>query len=196
MLAFASNSLLCRLALKQTEIDAGTFTSLRIFAGAAALSIIIASRRRLMVDRIGSPVVGASSERSPLTPRSSLRQAGNWTSAVALFVYAAAFSFAYRTLHAGTGALLLFGSVQATMITWGLRRGEKIQVRQMVGLAAALTGLVVLVLPGLSAPPLVGSFLMIGAGFAWGAYSLQKRKRTRPARRLATFCARAHSQLF
>lgn len=181
MLAFASNSLLCRLALKQTEIDAATFTSLRIFAGAAALSIIIASRRRLMVDRIGSPVVGASSERSPLTPRSSLRQAGNWTSAVALFVYAAAFSFAYRTLHAGTGALLLFGSVQATMITWGLRRGEKIQVRQMVGLAAALTGLVVLVLPGLSAPSLVGSFLMIGAGFAWGAYSLRGKSEKDPA---------------
>jgi len=148
MVAFASNSLLCRLALKHTSIDAASFTFIRIFSGAAAL---------LLIMRVGN---------------TAWKFAGNWTSALALFVYAAAFSFAYNSLSAGTGALLLFGAVQATMILWGLRKGECLHVRQLVGLALALGGLVVLLFPGLSAPPLRGSILMLGAGLAWGIYSL------------------------
>src|SRR5438132_5591648 len=104
------------------------------------------SRRVLMVDRTASPLVERSSD-------SSLRRAGNWPSALALFAYAAAFSFAYNSLSAGTGALLLFGAVQATMIFWGLRKGEWLHVRQLFGLAVAVSGLVVLLFPGLSAPP-------------------------------------------
>jgi drug/metabolite transporter (DMT)-like permease len=150
MIAFAGNSLLCRFALKQTSIDAASFTFIRIFSGATALWLIIRIRRRLMVDRT-----------APL-------QAGNWPSALALFAYAAAFSFAYNSLSAGTGALLLFGAVQATMIVWGLRKGERLHAIQIVGLVAALSGLVVLLIPGLSAPPLSGSILMLGAGVAWG----------------------------
>ena len=92
---------------------------------------------------------------------------------MALFVYAAAFSFAYNTLPAGTGALLLFGAVQATMILWGLHKGERLHAIQIIGLVVALTGLVVLVFPGLSAPPLIGSILMLSAGVAWGVYSLR-----------------------
>ena len=84
-----------------------------------------------------------------------------------------AFSFAYVALSAGTGALLLFGAVQATMILWGLHKGERLSMIQIVGFIVAVTGLVVLVLPGLSAPPLVGSILMLGAGVAWGIYSLR-----------------------
>src|SRR6266705_1173708 len=149
MIAFASNSLLCRDALEQTSIDAATFTFIRIFSGAAALWLIMKMRR------------------------TGWKDAGNWLSATALFVYAAAFSFAYNTLTAGIGALLLFGAVQATMILWGLRKGEKLQAIQIVGLVVAVSGLVVLVFPGLSAPPLSGSILMLGAGVAWGIYSLR-----------------------
>jgi len=149
MIAFAGNSLLCRSALKQTGIDPASFTFIRIVSGAAALWFIAKMRK------------------------ATWRKAGNWPSALALFAYAAAFSFAYVSLSAGTGALLLFGAVQATMILRGLRRGERLRARQLAGLALALTGLVALLFPGLSAPSLSGSILMLGAGVAWGVYSLR-----------------------
>ncbi len=172
MIAFAGNSLLCRLALSHTSIDAASFTFIRIFSGAAAL-LLIATIKRLIVDRTASPLVERFSNSSLVTGHSSLRQAGTWPSALALFAYAAAFSFAYKSLSAGTGALLLFGAVQATMILWSLRKGERLHARQLVGLALALSGLVVLLFPGLSAPPFAGSILMLGAGLAWGIYSLR-----------------------
>jgi drug/metabolite transporter (DMT)-like permease len=173
MIAFAGNSLLCRLALKQTSIDAASFTFIRIFSGATALWFIIKIRRKLLVDRTASPLVDMSSDSSLASRHLSLRRAGNWPSALALFAYAAAFSFAYNSLSAGTGALLLFGAVQATMIFWGLRKGEWLRTPQLVGLAVAVSGLVVLLFPGLSAPPFGGSTLMLGAGMAWGIYSLR-----------------------
>jgi drug/metabolite transporter (DMT)-like permease len=108
-----------------------------------------------------------------ITRKPGRTTAGNWTSALALFAYAAAFSFAYISLSVGTGALLLFGMVQATMIFWGLRKGERLNARQWFGLAIALGGLVALVFPGLSAPPIGGALLMTGAGIAWGIYSLR-----------------------
>jgi len=157
MTAFAGNSLLCRLALKETNIDAASFTFIRIVSGAVALWLIVRMRGR------------------------SLEKAGSWISAAALFAYAAGFSFAYLSLPAGTGALLLFGAVQATMIIWALRSGERLSVRQSIGLALALAGLVALVFPGLSAPPLGGSVLMFGAGIAWGVYSLRGKKAGDPA---------------
>jgi drug/metabolite transporter (DMT)-like permease len=172
MIAFASNSLLCRAALRDTGIDAATFTFIRIFSGALALWLILQARRKLKVDRTASPLVESSSGLSLVTRHSSLTS-GNWISAFALFAYAAAFSFAYNTLSAGTGALLLFGAVQATMIFWGLRKGERLDAFQIIGLIVAITGLVVLVFPGLTAPPLIGSILMLGAGVAWGVYSLR-----------------------
>ncbi len=156
MIAFASNSLLCRLALKQTGIDAASFTSIRILSGAIALLFIAKAKTWLAEDR------SVSSSRH-----------GSWLSAFSLFAYAAAFSFAYVDLSAGTGALLLFGAVQATMILWGLHKGERLDPIQIVGFAVAVTGLVVLILPGLTAPPLFGSILMVGAGVAWGIYSLR-----------------------
>jgi drug/metabolite transporter (DMT)-like permease len=194
MIAFASNSLLCRAALKQTHIDAATFTFVRIFSGTVALCLFMNVRRRIAVDRTATPLTAGSETRvgfpSPPSSRKrrgdhfSLREkvrmrvldwkiAGNWPSALALFAYAAAFSFAYVNLSAGTGALLLFGAVQATMILWGLHKGERLDAIQIVGLIVAITGLVMLVFPGLSAPPLIGSILMLGAGVAWGVYSLR-----------------------
>jgi drug/metabolite transporter (DMT)-like permease len=191
MIAFASNSLLCRAALKQTSIDAASFTFIRIFSGAAALWLIVQIRKRWTVERTASsfdrletrvaspsPPFPSSGRGSPFSLREKvrMRDSGNWSSALALFIYAAAFSFAYNTLSAGTGALLLFGAVQATMILWGFRKGERLHAIQIVGLVVALTGLVVLVFPGLSAPPLIGSILMIGAGVAWGIYSLRGKQ--------------------
>ena len=166
MVAFASNSLLCRAALKQTRLDAASFTLVRIFSGAAALWIVVEARRRFTGHRHDSTKVQK-------TPQTAWIKAGNWTSSFALFVYAAFFSLAYNTLSAGTGALLLFGAVQATMILWGLRKGEQLDTVQIAGLVVAMTGLIVLLLPGLSAPPLIGSVVMLAAGVAWGVYSLR-----------------------
>ena len=149
MLAFAGNSLLCRLALKHTSIDAASFTSIRLVSGAVMLFLIVKLRPRAAV---GS---------------------GNWLSAFALFAYAAGFSFAYVSLPAATGALLLFGAVQATMIGHGLWAGERLRSLQLLGLLLAFGGMVGLLLPGLAAPPLLGSVLMLGAGVAWGVYSLR-----------------------
>ncbi len=151
MLAFASNSLLCRVALKDTAIDAASFTAIRLASGALILAAILAARGK-------RPTTG-----------------GSWPMAAMLAAYAACFSFAYRDLTAATGALLLFGAVQLTMMGYGLWAGERIGGRKLAGLAVALAGLVGLLLPGLAAPPLQGAVLMLGAGAAWGVYSLLGR---------------------
>src|SRR5882724_13631604 len=123
MLAFASNSLLCRVALRDTTIDAATFTAIRLASGALVLVLLLRSRG-------GRPTTG-----------------GSWPMAAMLSVYAAFFSFAYRDLTAATGALLLFGAVQFTMMGWGLSRGERIAGMRFLGLLIAIAGLVVLLLP-------------------------------------------------
>nr|WP_246307583.1 DMT family transporter [Azospirillum melinis] len=151
MLAFAANSILCRLALTQTAIDPAGFTLVRIASGAASLWLIARAT--------GHAKAGA----------------GSWRGAAALLAYAAAFSFAYLTMTAGTGALLLFGAVQATMILVGLYRGERLEPLQWGGLALALGGLALLLAPGLSAPDPLGALLMVVAGAAWGIYSLLGR---------------------
>jgi len=158
MLAFAGNSLLCRAAFSSSRIDAASFTSIRVIAGALVLSLIVRLR---------------GGGREP---------AGSWASALALFTYAAAFSFAYVSLTAATGALLLFSAVQVTMIGFGLSRGERLRGWQVVGLACALGGLIGLLLPGLSAPPLRGAVPMLVAGTAWGVYSLRGKGSGDPLR--------------
>ena len=158
MIAFAGNSLLCRVALKHTGIDAATFTTVRLISGALMLWFL--SRRTDAKQIVG----------------------GNWPSAFALLAYAAGFSFAYVRLHAATGALLLFGAVQITMIGYGIWAGERLLRMQLVGLVLALGGLVGLLLPGLAAPPLFGSVLMLGAGVAWGIYSLRGKGAGNPTR--------------
>ena len=158
MTAFAGNSLLCRLALKQTGIDAATFTAIRLISGAMVLWLITRRAR------------GASAG------------GGNWLSAFALFSYAACFSFAYVSLPTGTGALLLFGAVQALMIGYGIWSGERLRLPQLAGLALAFGGLSGLLLPGVSAPPLGGSMLMLVAGLSWGIYSLRGKGAGDPTR--------------
>ncbi len=153
MVAFASNSILCRLALAGGTIDPVGFTAVRISAGAIMLlAIARLGRRRRTADRRGS-----------------------WGSGLALFVYALGFSLAYVRLGAGVGALILFGCVQLTMIVRGFVGGERPDPLQWAGLATATAGLVILVLPGLTAPPLAGAALMAAAGVAWGVYSLRGR---------------------
>jgi drug/metabolite transporter (DMT)-like permease len=158
MTAFAGNSLLCRVALQQTSIDAASFTTIRLLSGAVMLWLIARMR------------CGADSSR------------GNWLSAFALFVYAACFSFAYIGLEAATGALLLFGAVQVTMIGHGIWTGERLRRLQLLGLFLAFAGLVGLLLPGIAAPPLYASVLMLTAGLAWGVYSIRGKGGGDPTR--------------
>jgi len=149
--AFAFNSILCRLALRTGEIDAASFTLVRLVSGAIALIAISYF----------------------FSSRSNSKGRGNWFSAFFLFAYAICFSFAYLGLTAGTGALVLFGSVQLTMIGFAIFRGERPSALEWLGLAVAIGGLVYLVLPGLAAPPLVNALLMAAAGIAWGFYTLR-----------------------
>lgn len=156
MIAFAGNSLLCRLALKTTAIDAASFTTTRLISGAVVLWLIVRLKAK---DQSGK---------------------SSWHSAFALFVYAAGFSFAYRDVSAATGALLLFGAVQATMIFHGFSQGERFHKYQWLGLLIAIAGFIGLLLPGLAAPPLHGSLLMLAAGIAWGIYSLRGKTQGNP----------------
>ncbi len=156
MIAFAGNSLLCRAALKKTSIDPASFTSIRIIAGAMTLALLMRLR-------------GGAREAQFATK-------GNWISAAALFVYAAFFSFAYSSLTAATGALLLFGAVQFTMIGAGILGGERLTLVQTGGLLLAFAGVAGLLLPGLAAPSMLGAVLMLSAGFAWGIYSLRGKR--------------------
>jgi drug/metabolite transporter (DMT)-like permease len=156
--AFAFNSILCRLALRGEEIDAASFTVVRLVAGAVTLIVI-----SYFIARKRKGAVG-----------------GSWVSALFLFLYAVCFSFAYVDLSAGTGALILFGSVQLTMIASALVAGERPGSLEWTGLFSAVAGLVYLVLPGLTSPPLVSSALMAAAGAGWGFYTLRGRSGTDP----------------
>jgi drug/metabolite transporter (DMT)-like permease len=160
MLAFAGNSILCRVALKDAHIDAVSFTSIRLVSGAITLWLIVRMGQRQQAHGVEGR--------------------GNWISALALFVYAIAFSYAYVQLSAATGALLLFGTVQAVMIGRGLLAGEKLGRLQWAGFLLAVAGLVGLLLPGLSAPPMASAMWMISAGVAWGVYSLRGKGRGDP----------------
>ena len=150
LVAFAFNSILCRLALRNGAIDPAGFTSVRLISGAVVLITL-----------------------SYFFSKGSSGKRGNWLSAFFLFAYAICFSFAYISLTAGTGALILFGCVQLTMIAAALFKGERPGALEWIGLAAALGGLVYLVFPGLSSPPPISSALMAGAGIAWGFYTLR-----------------------
>lgn len=155
---FAANSLLCRLALATGQIDAASFTAVRLASGAVVLAVL-AGRRR--------------AARGP---------AAAWLSGAALFLYAAPFSVAYLRLGAATGALILFAVVQATMIGWGVLRGERPRPGVWTGFAIALAGLIALLLPGVSSPPAAGAAAMAVAGIAWGVYSLRGRRAQGDAR--------------
>lgn len=156
MIAFAGNSVLCRMALKETTIDAATFTSVRLLSGALMLWLLMHGQRQALFAH------------------------GNWRSATALFIYAVALSFAYRSINTGAGALMLFGAVQATMLIGGLMVGERMTAIQSTGFVAAITGLVMLVMPSVQAPAIFDSLLMLTSGIAWGVYSMFGRGLSNP----------------
>lgn len=166
MLAFAANSLLCRMALANTDIDPGLFTTIRLASGALCLALLVAFTARR-----------SSKNTSPIA---AIKQQASIAGALSLFVYAIAFSYAYISMSTGTGALLLFGAVQLTMISVGLLKGERFAAFQWLGFLLAFAGLVILLLPGASAPPLFSALLMISAGIAWGFYSLLGKKSNAP----------------
>ena len=156
LVAFAANSLLTRMALGNSAIDAASFMTLRLGSGALFLWFLAQFRKAPKAEWT-----------SPYPAK--------WAAALMLFLYAVTFSFSYLQLAAGTGALILFGTVQVTMIAAALYQGETPQPLEWMGLLLALAGLVYLVSPGLAAPPVLGAVLMVVAGIAWGGYSLLGR---------------------
>lgn len=158
LIAFAANSVLCRLALGNNAIDASSFTILRLLSGTIILLIIIGVSRN---------VTDTSSK-------------GSWSASFMLFLYAITFSFAYISLDTGTGALILFGSVQITMILMSLFTGTRLHLTEWIGVTVAFTGFVYLILPSVSTPPIIGLLLMMVAGVAWGIYTLKGRDSKSP----------------
>ncbi len=157
LLAFAGNSVLCRLALNDNIIDAASFTSIRLFSGAIFLLLLIS----INVHKSPQKIINI--------------KAGSWLSALFLFIYAGAFSYAYISLDTGTGALILFGSVQVTMILSDIFKGKKLLLAEWLGLIIAFIGLIILLMPSASAPSLAGFLLMAISGIAWGFYTLAGR---------------------
>ena len=158
LIAFAANSVLCRLALGRETIDASSFTIIRLLSGAVVLLAII---------NISGRKTGSSAK-------------GSWPASLMLFLYAITFSFAYITLDTGTGALILFGSVQITMILLSVISGNRLHITEWVGITIAFTGFVYLILPGVTTPSAIGFLLMTTAGIAWGIYTLKGRDSKSP----------------
>ena len=158
LLAFAANSILCRLALGSASVDAATFTLIRLASGAAALIAL-----QGLIGRVhsGAPASSAAPDPAP-TPRN------RWISAALLFLYAGPFSYAYLSLGVATGALILFPSAQFTLLVGAILAGEKLHALEAAGIAVALAGFIYLISPGLHAPSPAGSALMVVAGIAWG----------------------------
>jgi drug/metabolite transporter (DMT)-like permease len=173
LVAFAFNSILCRIALGNEAIDAASFTLVRLVSGAVTLFIIFSFFRK----------------------KDAQTQKGSWLSAFFLFAYAVCFSFAYINLTTATGALILFGSVQATMIFVALLKGERPKILEWLGLICALGGLIYLVFPGLSSPPLLSSALMMTAGIAWGFYTLRGKTSENPLAETTGNFARAAAMM-
>jgi drug/metabolite transporter (DMT)-like permease len=158
LIAFAGNSVLCRYALKDDVIDASSFTAIRLISGAVFLIGLVAFKNKLNINWKG----------------------GSWLSAFWLFLYAAAFSFAYISLKTGIGALILFGAVQITMVLMNLIKGQRLLWLEWFGLVLAFSGLAYLLIPSSTSPSLVGSLLMAVSGVAWGFYTLAGRGSLNP----------------
>jgi len=157
-MAFAANSVLCRLALSKKAIDPASFTGIRLLSGALVLMLLI-----FMLNRKKTAVVK-----------------GSWMSGTILFIYAVTFSFAYISLDTGTGALILFAAVQITMITYALFSGKKMTSIEWMGVLLAFAGFVYLILPGVTAPSLSGFLLMTLSGVGWGSYTIRGKDSPNP----------------
>lgn len=160
LLAFAANSVLCRLALGGSAIDATSFTVIRLFSGIIILLVIVKLSRK--------------------SDQSKTKSKGSWLAASMLFIYAVAFSFGYISLDTGTGALILFGAVQITMIITSVISGNKLHLSEWLGLTIAFSGFVYLIIPSLTTPSLMGFLLMSISGMAWALYTLIGRTSKNP----------------
>lgn len=169
LIAFAANSILCRMALQDSTIDAASFSGIRVMAGAATLMLLLALQSKA----------------------GQARRSGSWPSAVMLSLYVICFSYAYIELSAGTGALILFGLVQATMVVAALVAGDKPSGIEVLGWLLAIGGMAYLLLPGAEAPSVMGSLLMALAGIAWGVYSIRGAKESAPLAATASNFARS-----
>jgi len=165
LIAFAANSVLCRMALGDHVIDASSFTVIRLFSGMIVLLLICwFSRDKKVTDRKLNNAPGR----------------GSWLSALMLFIYAAAFSFAYISLDTATGALVLFAAVQLTMIIMHVLSGNRLHISEWCGLSIAFSGFVYLIMPDLNTPSMSGFILMMIAGIAWGFYTLRGKTSANP----------------
>ncbi len=167
LLAFAGNSVLCRLALDANTIDAASFTSIRLLSGIIILIIAVTLSKQ--------PI-----QKPQITNQNETHSKGSWLSASMLFIYAVTFSYGYISLDTGTGALILFGAVQITMIIVSMISGNRLHFSEWIGLLLAFSGFVFLIVPSLSTPSLTGFILMTASGIAWGAYTLAGRHSTQP----------------
>lgn len=158
LIAFAANSVLCRLALGEQAIDASSFTVIRLLSGAVVLLAILRLNNN----------------------KTATQAKGSWSSSLMLFLYALTFSFAYITLDTGTGALILFGSVQITMILLSIISGQRLHTAEWVGVSLSFVGFVYLILPGVTTPSINGFMLMTVAGVSWGIYSLKGKSSANP----------------
>ena len=164
LLAFAANSVLCRMALGANAIDASSFTVIRLFSGIIILLVLVTLTNKL------NKVEAVNTSKS------------SWLAGCMLFIYAVAFSFGYISLDTGTGALILFGAVQITMIISSVISGNKLHISEWLGLATAFAGFVYLVFPSLTTPSLMGFILMSISGMAWAFYTLLGRSSKNPLR--------------
>lgn len=174
LIAFAANSLFCRMALADGDIDAWSFTTVRLLSAAGCLGIIMVihtyqlQRQRL---KLGSVPIDAL-----------LNDKGSWLSSISLVVYALCFSVAYVELDTGTGALILFSAVQLTMIGWGIYKKEQLSILQWMAFIIAVAGFIYLMLPSAAVPSLLAATLMAISGIAWGVYSIRGKSCVSPLR--------------
>lgn len=184
LIAFAANSLLCRMALADGAIDAWNFTAIRLLSGAACLSLIMLlqahflKRTRLKQSSLKQTAL----QQTGNVDKTILKEQGDWLSAISLVIYAICFSVAYQALDTGTGALILFSAVQLTMIGWGIYNKERLNGVQWLALLIALIGFIYLMLPSAAMPSLSGALIMAISGIAWGIYSIRGKTCVSPLR--------------
>lgn len=184
LIAFAANSLLCRMALADGAIDAWNFTAIRLLSGAACLGLIMLlqahflKRTRLKQSSLKQTALQQTGSVDKNVPK----EKGDWLSAISLVIYAICFSVAYQVLDTGTGALILFSAVQLTMIGWGIYNKERLNGVQWLALLIALIGFIYLMLPSAAMPSLSGALIMVISGIAWGIYSIRGKTCVSPLR--------------
>ena len=184
LIAFAANSLLCRMALADGAIDAWNFTAIRLLSGAACLGLIMLlqahflKRTRLKQSSLKQTAL----QQTGSVDKTVLKEKGDWLSAISLVIYAICFSVAYQALDTGTGALILFSAVQLTMIGWGIYNKERLNGVQWLALLIALIGFIYLMLPSAAMPSLSGALIMAISGIAWGIYSIRGKTCVSPLR--------------